>query len=407
MREILNDGRAAVVPVVPQKPAFIRNPFSLLLYYRRNIRRILPITLILILSFFGVAMPSIFMGEIINSPQKVLQLFHRVALVWPNGFEGYTTLDAGRVRALDGAGAVYPAVLQWTYWPSIVGDTPGATNVFGLAQVDMQPVIDRLDAKLTAGRLPQPYSPEITMYAPIAKRRGLSIGDKINPQESLEELGEEFTIVGLIEGPAPFSILSREYLLQNSPKHPDEPINRSWLVFPKQADVAAGYPTLDTAIRNWPNNEAMVRTLSTQTTFVNDFTASLNMLLIALVSITVIVISLAVGLLNYVYFMRRLSEFGIQMALGLTRARLMRRAFSETLVMIGATWLLGFVLAEVVCRVLNYSLFEAQGFTVSALSPRALLSMLPVALLGSVSFLATTFWQLSRLDPVGIIEQRD
>ncbi|HZB95036.1 MAG TPA: ABC transporter permease [Herpetosiphonaceae bacterium] len=404
---IATDQTIAAFPAAPPRVR-ARNPFSLLLYYKRNVRRVLPITLVLVLTFFGVAVPVVIVDAITAAPYRMLSLFERTALLWPNGRQGYTTVDPERVHQLPDLAAAYPVALQWTTWPSLVAEVPGGVVAFGLAPADMQPVMDRLGTRLVAGRLPRSQSPEIAMYAAIAKRRGLRVGDKIDINAQYENLDEPYVVVGLLDGPAPTTILNKDYLVSNSQVHQASPVDRAWLLFPKHTSQAErGYPELDAALRALSQDEFVTRTFTTQSNFIGDFTTSLDKLLLVLVVLTVTVLSLAVGLLNYVYFMRRIGEFGVLLALGLTRARLMRRAVWETVTMIALTWLLGLGLAEGVCRILNATIFEVEGTAVTALTLRVFLHMLPVAVMGGLSFLITMFWQLSKLDPVSIIEQRD
>ncbi|MBV9792222.1 MAG: ABC transporter permease, partial [Chloroflexi bacterium] len=375
------------------KPGRTRNPLSLGLYYRRNHRRIAPVMSILVLSFFDVALPVVIVDEITTSPTKVLGFFNQVALVWPNGREGYNTLDSGRLRQLKGYTAMYPVSLQWTTWPSLVGETPGATNVLGLTASDMQPVLGHLGNQLSAGRLPSPYSAEIAMYAPIAQRRQLKIGDKIDTNTQYEQLNEPFVLVGLIDGPAPMSIISREYLAHTSPTHQDSHTDSGWVIFPQKTDaITPGYPTLEAELQRLPQEQFVVRSYGTQQGFIGDFTNSLNTILIVLILTIVTVLSLAVGLLNYVYIIRRTGEFGVLLALGLTRGQLMRRAGLETLTMIVVAWIIGLALAETLCRIANVTLFDQQGVNMTALSLRMALHMLPVAILGSASCFLTMFW---------------
>ncbi len=400
--------RDLVIPSSTVPDRRIPNPLSLLLYYRRNPRRIMPIMIILILSFFGVALPVVIVDEITTAPTKVLGFFERVALVWPNGREGYTTIDAARIRQLEGNAGAYPVAFQWTTWPSIVGETPGATNVLGLAGADIQPVLDRLGNRLVAGRLPSPYQAEITMYAPIAQRRQLAIGDTVDPNTQYEQLNEPFVLVGLIDGPAPMSILNREYLFRNSPIHQESHLDYGWLVFPQAQETSArGYSNLEATLATLPEKQFVVRSFGTQSEFIGDFTASLSAILVVLVLTIVTVLSLAVGLLNYVYFIRRTGEFGVLLALGKTRGFLLRRAGLETLSMIVIAWIVGLGMAEGVCRIANTTLFADQGVKLTALTPHMMLYMAPVAILGGISCFLTIFWQLTRLDAVSIIEQRD
>lgn len=387
---------------------YFRDPLALTLYYRRNLRRVVPIMLILVLSFFGIALPAVIVNSLRDAPRQILRLYEYVALVWPNTLEGYDVLDAGQLRQLPGSQAVYPVSLETTFWPMLVGEAQGGTLTFGLRQADMPAVMQLMEARLVAGRLPRPYLPELAMHVTIARSRGLTIGDTIDPNEDSEDLDEPFAIVGLIDGPAPLTILSREYLLGASPIHGLGTRDRAWLVFAqRQPGAEPGYPQLEASLRSLPRERYIVRSYQNQAEVVEEINSNLDAVLVVLTLVIVTVLTLAIALLHYVYVMRRLNEFGILLALGITRSVLIRRALLETMLMIGLAWLIGLALAELACTLLNSLLLAERGTVLTTLEPRVLLLSLPLGIGSGLSCWLTLFWQLTRLDPVSIIEHRD
>lgn len=398
----------AAAATAAARSARIGSPLSLVLYYRRNMRRVAPMLLILTLAFFGIALPVVIINAQREAPRKILALFDYAAMVWPNGQEGYNALDVGLLRRMPGVAAIYPVALEDTYWPTIVGEAHGGTYGFGLDQADMAPVMRAMDARLIGGRLPSPYAPEVAMHQAVARARGLSIGDKIDPTDSSESFDEPFKVVGLLDGPAPLTLLSREYLLSTSEIHDNGNWDRAWLIInaerPSRSD---GDTALDRSLGGLSKERFLYRGYKYQLDLINEVNTSIDAVLIVLNTVIVSVLTLAVALLNYIYFTRRLPEFGVLMALGQTRGSLIRRALVETLTMIGLTWGLGLLVTEGFCQLLNTALLESKGTVLTAFEPRVLLFSLPLVVLGVLSCGLTIYRQLSRLDPVSIVELRD
>ncbi|GAB4195034.1 MAG: hypothetical protein OHK0022_11470 [Roseiflexaceae bacterium] len=386
---------------------FFPDPLALGHYYRRNLRRVVPILLILVLSFFGIALPAVIVNSLRDAPRQILRIYEHMALVWPNTLYGYEVLDAGQLRRLPGTGAVYPVTVEETFWPTLVGEAQGGIPAFGLRQADLATLMPLLDARLAAGRLPQPYTPELAIHTAVAQSRGLAIGDTIDPDEDSEDLDERFVIVGLIDGPVPLVLLNREYLLAVSPVHGRGQRDEAWMVVAQPTpDGASGYPELERALRALPSERFVVRSYQNQLELVEDINSSLDTVLVVLTLVIVSVLTLAIALLHYVYVMRRMGEFGILLALGMGRNRLIRRALLETMVLIGVAWVIGLALAELACGGLNL-LLASRGIALTTLEPRVLLLSVPLALGSGLSCLLTLLWQLTRLDPVSIIEHRD
>ena len=135
----------------------------------------------------------------------------------------------------------------------------------------------------------------------------------------------------------------------------------------------------------------------------NQYDAMLN----AINSTIIAVLSIGVGLLNVIYFRQRLAEFGLLAGIGFSRAFLVRRVTLEALMLTAVAWLVGMGISVVVYQGLNIFVFEPQGTTLSIFSTRLLTGTLPVPIFVWLFSTLTVIWQISRLDPVAVIERRD
>ena len=120
------------------------------------------------------------------------------------------------------------------------------------------------------------------------------------------------------------------------------------------------------------------------------------------------VVALALGLLNVIFFMQRANEFGLLAALGYTKRYLSLRTFLEAVVTVVAGWALGILLSQGIYTVLNAALFDPRGLApLTIMTPRVFLFTTPVPVTVVVFSVAVVLWQLWRMDPVAIIERRD
>ncbi len=127
----------------------------------------------------------------------------------------------------------------------------------------------------------------------------------------------------------------------------------------------------------------------------------------AINSIVVVVLSLLVGLLNMIYFLDRMNEFGLLLGIGYPRTFVIRRALVESLSLTVVAWVFGILFSQGVYVLLNQFIFEPRGTTLSVLNWRALQFTIPVPIIVGLFAASTVIWQLRNLDPVSIIERRD
>ena len=136
--------------------------------------------------------------------------------------------------------------------------------------------------------------------------------------------------------------------------------------------------------------------------------ANVNIMIWVLNAISIVVLALALGLLNVIFFMQRANEFGLLAAMGYTKRFLTMRTLLEAAVTVAAGWALGILISQAIYTVVNVIFFVPKGLAaLTIMTPRVLLFTVPVPVTVTVFSVAIVLWQLWRMDPISIIERRD
>ena len=165
---------------------------------------------------------------------------------------------------------------------------------------------------------------------------------------------------------------------------------------------------MEAFLESLPKDEVSVLYRSKVERNFKTFTTNIDTIVWILNAMSIAVMSLALGLLNVIFFMQRGNEFGLLAAIGYTKGILMRRVFLETTVMVIAGWVLGILLSIGIYSTLNSVIFVPRGLEpLSVLTVRVLVFTLPLPATVILFGVAVVMWQLHRMDPVAIIERRD
>jgi hypothetical protein len=370
-------------------------PLSPWLYFRRNLRRTLPVLGIIALAVVGVLVVGILADSQIEAPRRDYINPARIfARVYPrNG-----TLDpniAAKLRTNPDAERVISVLTASLRVVGLMGsqDRP----VRGMPEAEIPWYLDAIDVRLVEGRLPQGSRKEIVLHTAILRAKGLQIGDWIgNDLDPDEWLPGQFQIVGSLEGPLEAGVTTAAAMR-------DYRKVENLLVFAKPGRM----PALDDYLRTFRSDDVDVATITTQTETLNRETQFVNPILWAINGVTILVLSLAVGLLNQIYFLQRIPEYGILLALGYRVSHLIRRTLIEAMVMAAAGWLLGLGVAYSANVLLRVTLFEPNGLTLASMAAKNIVYTLPIPVLIAAFSMFTVIRRLVTLDPVSIVERRD
>ena len=385
------------------------SPLSIFTYYLNNKRRVIPLTGIIALAVLAISASGAMTGSLFEDERRELAAYDHFAVVFSNQRSGLSDEMIGQLENHAAVAETYQVVRRTTRTRGIFGSE--GRPIYFLAEEDRQPFADGYGWPLVEGRWPRTGTNEVALTENILRNRGLKIGDRIGQvADEKDWLDGEWLIVGSLAGDqVTGGIGDRAYIREHfltDPDLPPEVANRPHVltllpVEGREAEVEAFLDSL-------PKNEvdSFHRTKARQR--LNDDLTNANMVIWVLNATSIVVLALALGLLNVIFFMQRANEFGLLAALGYTKRFLTARTFLEAAVTVAVGWGLGILLSQAIYTVLNIILFTPKGLAaLTIMTSRVLLFTVPVPITVTVFSVAIVLWQLWRMDPIAIIERRD
>jgi hypothetical protein len=280
---------------------------------------------------------------------------------------------------------------------------PATANVFAVPGPQMRWFLGRIGERLVAGSLPRAGSDQIALPVEVMRSRHLRLGAVVGQEVTPEEwLPGRWTVVGelggtLAAGVAPYGSM-RAFLPLS-----DVPGVASYAVFARPG----GGRALQSFLAGLPLSQVRVYTEPAEQGQYASDVRLLDWLVWSIDLVTVGVLSLAMGLLNNLYYRQRMEEYGVLAALGYTLGLLARRVLAEIGALTICSWALGLGLTLLLVQVLTHWVFGPQGITLPGLGARDVLFTTPIPALIAAFTLWTVLQRLWRLDPVAVIERRD
>lgn len=374
-------------------------PLSPWTYFRRNRRRVLPLLLVIVLAVFAVSLTAVLTGSMIESSK----------LTWVKPYERYALITAvqkpldpeltRQLTASPHASRVLPVVNANIQVYGIFGSEPRL--VLGLKQGDMQWFTNQADLRLDKGRLPAVDEDGVALHEDIIKSKGLRLGDWVGRGvDNNEFLPGLYRVVGILSGPYPIGLIAYGRLKGGSPASSGE---RALLIFPKNGHQ----PRLAAQLAGLPRDRITVATYATEKQRFDREVANMEVMIWILNLVTVITLSLSVGLLNIIFFIQRMGEYGILAAMGFRRSFLLRRTLIEVVLATGLGWGSGLALSQAIFILISHLIYEPRGIYLTGIDSRVLAYTTPIPVMIAIFSLLCVFWYLWRLDPVSIVERRD
>lgn len=374
------------------------SPFA---YFIRNKKKALPVVAVIVLAVFAVCLIAVLTGSMIASA--------RVA--WVEPFRAFSVVESSKdlldarvvrqLRASGDIGRLMPVLAAYTRVFGIFGSD--GRSIYALRDKDMERFMDRTGLTLVEGRLPRPGKAEVALHADIIKGKdGVTLGSEIGREvDEGDPLSGKYRVVGILGGGTPVGLASYEYLKANSPLAQAGDI--AFILFPRPGREAAVEALLET----FPRDRVTVRTHATESRRFTQEIASLDLIIWVLNLVTILVMALATGLLNVIFFLQRMGEFGILAAMGYTRGFLVTRAFLEILWTTAVGWVIGLALSRWAIGLVSRFIYEPRGIPLTGIDGRVLSFTVPIPLMIAVFSLLVVLWHLWRLDPVSIVERRE
>lgn len=374
------------------------NPLSIFIYYTRNKRKALPVLGILTLAVFGISLTLVLTATIFDGVRGFVSPYYHFVVVEPNYNKKYYQLDTSLradVRQSEHL-AVYAPIQTSFVYGTVLG-IPTNYPIFGVSDDLMPRLLQATETNLLEGRLPGVREDEVALHESLMKTRGLQVGDYIGREINREDnLNGKWQVVGVIGGKTILNLVALDRVTGG--RTPNEIV-----LIPKTGEMEG----LALDLNALKSERATIQTPAYWNQFIEKTLSQYDSLVTALNVVIITVLSLGVGLLNMIYFRQRTGEFGILSGIGFSRSFLVRRVTLEAFVLTIVAWLLGMALSVAVYQILDTFIFAPQGTHLSIFNLRLLLGTLPVPIFVWLFSTVTIMWQLTRLDPVAVIDRRD
>ncbi|HEX5324667.1 MAG TPA: ABC transporter permease [Capsulimonadaceae bacterium] len=377
------------------------NPLSPLTYCRRNLPRIVPMAVVIVLSVFLIAA----VVTIVNSVDlTVTTIYNYTRIITPiipqHSALSVDAHDESLLKHTGGVGRVIDTSGFFMNINTVFGQVPFIC--FGLSSADRNYVLGLSGDHLSTGRWPQPGKPEAVLAEGLVRNKKLKLGSIVagpRDQGGIAGTPVPVRLVGILSGPTWIAFTDKKFVDVGLPFQP-----RVALVTARDpSKLAALSARLDHLI-----DRTQVQVLSYHN-LVRDLRHSLEAmyLIMTLVNAMVIlVVALMSGMLSNIYFTQRISEFATLAAIGIRRATLLWHAVSETAIVTGIGWVIGMTVTWILMALFKGRLFEPRGMLINPCDQLALFYTIPIPFIITAFAVATIAYRLSRLDPVTIIERR-
>ena len=388
-------------PKRSRTPRSSARPLSGRTFYLRHRRQGLLLVVSIALMILGVAFPAFLVSPILDAQLPLVEYLRHVSVVSPGVERAIDPAVTVQIRAHPAAEHVISAI-RLNLWISILS-TDAAFLFYGVPENDLPALIDLYGGRLTEGRLPRPRSNEIVLSEAAAMNRGLHVGDTIGRPifERDDSIPTEMVVVGLL-GPGDkwLGFASFEYL-ESHELYSSWPI--SLLIVPVEGR--------ETELNEWlekdvASDQTNVRTYDTEYREIQQAKRGILLVCAALESIIAVVTTIALAILNYIFFTQRREEFGTLYALGHSRSWLVLRTVRETVSVVGLAWLIGSIVCVTGLIFAQVNIFAPKGMSIDFSNVAPWLFTIPIPLTVVAVSVGVVAWMLHRLDPVSIIERR-
>jgi ABC-type lipoprotein release transport system permease subunit len=380
------------------------NPLSVWTFYRRHKRRAFLLLSVSVLVTAGIyLMEALIWGVYVESGRSNYMLLSEFSVVTPEFLEGGPDPAVlAQIRANPDVAQVIPTTSIWITVPGLMAGTGHGFSLWGLTEDDMPHVLERCGATLKEGQLLEPRTNGLLLSEEVAASLDLQVGDRIHHSINPDLYGSvvaPLEVVGILESDVRLGILSLEFL--NSHESYSKFATQFLIVAQKNRDAAVG-SFLRSEIQTGRTDVQTLQQLNERV--MNEYLEGLVVLVPGVVT-AAIAFALVVVVVNWIAFSRRLPEFGISHAIGLSKRWLIRRLTMETAALALLGWAMGIGLSWLILYILRVTLFAPRGhdLPIVQLSAVGLALPLPIAVCG-FTFISVRR-TLSRLDPVAIVER--
>jgi hypothetical protein len=295
------------------------------------------------------------------------------------------------------------AKMFWVRTPMIIGE--GYAPLIALPRAGQEEFLRKTGLRLVRGHMPVPGKDGVVLHESVARARGMHLGDRFGQLvDPSDPTPGRFTLVGLLAGPSRVGVADLEYASQPyfvlARREPFQ------VVYPRPGGKARSDRYLHEARQKDGERAFRVVDAAYVEARIEKTLQNLPLILGFITFSVAVVVALVVALLNVIAFQVRVDEFGLLLAIGHPRRRLVRKLVTEVGLVAGAAWVAGLGVGLLGVALYDRVWLAPRSIVMVVVDPRPLLFSLSVPVLSSLTGAVALARRLRRMDPVAVIQRR-
>jgi len=380
------------------------NPLSTWTFFRRHKRRAALLLSLISLVTVGIYLMVALVWAVFVEPGRSNYMFlSKFSVVIPKSHEnGPDPAVIAQIRANPDVARVIPTSTIQIALPQVMAGGSTEFSLLGLMEEDMPYILERCGATLKEGQLPGPRTNGLLLSEEVAANLDLQVGDTIHDSINSQFYGSivaPLEMVGVLESEVRLGIVSLEFLNGHELYGM---FSTQFLVVAQENREAAVDDFLRSEVQTTRTDVMTPRKLNER--IANEALPGL-VLLALIITIVTIAFALVIVVVNRIAFSRRLPEFGILHATGLSKTWLIRRLTMEAAALALVGWAMGIGLSWLVLYLLKVTLFAPRGHDLNVIAWTPIVFALPIPTTVVGFTLISVRRILSRLDPVAVVER--
>lgn len=279
----------------------------------------------------------------------------------------------------------------------------GYFDLLFVNHAQMLQLLKSAGTSLARGSLPRAGTGEVVIAQALAAGRGLDVGDQFGPRMGATgEAWKPFTVSGIVTGGAQIAIGSLDFARGRLPPSVAEPAHLA--IDARENQVERLRKELSQipgqAAASVESRRVVLETAKKGKSVISGVLLAIELSLAA-------VITVGTGIVSVLFFRRRLPEFAVLSAVGLSSSTLLGRAVGEVLSLALAGWVVGAVSGTGLLFLLAALCYIPRGISIRMVD----LVTLGLSTIAPIMMTIMSYAALARgikaLDPVIIIERRE
>lgn len=301
------------------------------------------------------------------------------------------------MRAYENTEKVVPCVLGYTEISGIISTV--GVRIYLLHQQDIRELISRMGLYLSSGRLPAPKEYEVVLPEAVIKNKGLSLGDMIGSDLGAgEKLTGKYKIVGSLKGKALCGFASLEaWQAGTGVAQPEE---YGILVYAKKGKLNE----LNRYMMYLPMTGIELSSLNSSMTGYAESSQSIYLLLNVIYCSVLIIVSVCLGFLTYLFYHARMREFAVLHVIGYSRQSIIFQNIFEVASINLLSWLGGAAAAVITGVLLNILILSRTGTPLVLITCETFILSLCIPMLCIIAQTLSIGLSVSKTDMVSVIE---